>query len=199
MRVVDSVTLARAVAGAPDAQAAFLREVGPQVASLVRRLGSTGQREDELHEIFAHLLQALPRFKTEGPAKVTTWAFTVAHRFLLMKRRKVNPALVALEGGLTVPDPTAGPEESAHSHQLVGRLEAALAHLSPEQRRAFVLTQLHHQSLEAVAEVEGVPVGTIKSRVHRAKAELVVLMGDALDRAPGGSRGGAKGGSDGVG
>jgi RNA polymerase sigma-70 factor (ECF subfamily) len=183
---VDSMTLSRAVAGEPLAQAAFLREVGPQVVSLVRRLGEAGQREDEVHEVFAHLLQVLPRFKTDGTAKLTTWAFTVAHRFLLMKRRKAKPRLVALEGGLDVKDPALGPEESASSRQLVSRLEAALERLSPEQRRAFVLTQLHHQSLEAVAEVEAVPVGTIKSRVHRAKAELVVLMGDALDRAPGG-------------
>src|SRR4051812_18962264 len=139
MRPVDSITLARAVAGAPDAQAAFLREVGPQVASLVRRLGESGQREDEIHEIFAHLLQALPRFKTDGAAKVTTWAFTVAHRFLLMKRRKARPSLVALDGGLAVADPALGPEESTHGRQLVGRLEAALARLSPDQRRAFVL------------------------------------------------------------
>lgn len=193
MTVVDSSTLSRAVAGAPDAQAEVLREVGPHVASLVRRLGEPGQRDDDTHEIFAHLLHVLPRFKPDGAAKLTTWAFTVAHRFLLMRRRRPRAPLVALEGGLSVPDPKAGPDEAAHGRQLAGRFEAALARLSAEQRRAFVLTQLHHQSLEAVAEVEGVAVGTIKSRVHRARAELVLALGDALDR-PGG-----EGGSHGIG
>jgi RNA polymerase sigma-70 factor (ECF subfamily) len=186
---MDSLTLSRAIAGAPDAQAAFLREVGPQVASLVRRLSDRSDAADDTHDVLAHLLAVLPRFNPDGAATVTTWAFTVAHRWLLMRRRKAKLELAPLDAAVSVPDAGAGPEESARARQLSLKLEAALAKLPHEQRRVFVLAQLHQQKLDDIAALEGVPLGTVKSRLFRAKAELVLLLGDALDRPQGGAHG----------
>jgi len=72
-------------------------------------------------------------------------------------------------------------------------LEDALQGLSEIHRRVFVLASFHHQPLEEIARVEGVPLGTVKSRLHRARAELVLTLGAALDRPKGGLRASAIG------
>lgn len=152
------------------------------VGSLVRRLGARGQTEDELQGLFTHLLEVLPRFRAEGPAALTTWVHTVAQRWLLMQRRRSEPTLVALEGGLEVADAAQPADVAVQGRQLSQLLESALSRLPDEQRRAFVLTAIHLRTLESVAEAESVPVGTIKSRLHRARVALVLALGPALDR-----------------
>ncbi len=181
---VKPASLVRAQQGDSAAQAAFLHEIGPSVAALIHRLGARRDAEDQLHEIFAHLLEVLPRFDPAGPAQLSTWVFTVAHRWLLMQKRKAAPVLVPLEGGLsqasTAPDAT----QYVEGRQLSALLELELQRLPEDQRRTFVLTQLHHQPMEEVALAEGVALGTVKSRLHRARAQLVLRMGAALDRVP---------------
>lgn len=174
--------LRQAQRGEAAAQAAFLREVGPLVAALIHRLGARRDAEDQLHDIFAHLLEVLPRFDARGPAQLTTWVFSVAHRWLLMQRRKAQLTLVPLEGGLSQPSASAGADSYVEGRQLNALLEAELARLPEDQRRTFVLTQLHQQPLEEVAAAEGVALGTVKSRLHRARAQLILRMGPALDR-----------------
>ena len=66
--------------------------------------------------------------------------------------------------------------EACATAQYWARALAAQGKLPEAQRRVFVLTQVHGQPLEAVAEVEGVPVGTLKSRLHRARAALAVTL-----------------------
>ncbi|HEY0840530.1 MAG TPA: sigma factor-like helix-turn-helix DNA-binding protein, partial [Vulgatibacter sp.] len=56
------------------------------------------------------------------------------------------------------------------------RLEAALARLPDVQRRTFLLAAVHGQPLEAIAAGDGVAVGTVKSRLHRARAELATIL-----------------------
>lgn len=163
-----------------------MREVGPSVASLIHRLGARRDVEDQLQEIFAHLLEVLPRFDPRGPAQLSTWVFTVTHRWLLMQRRKATLTLVPIDGGLTKAAPGADAVEHVANRELHALLEAELSKLPDELRRVFVLTQLHQQPLEAVAQAEGVPLGTVKSRLHRARAQLVLKLGPALDRAPSG-------------
>lgn len=58
----------------------------------------------------------------------------------------------------------------------------ALSRLPDAQRRAFVLLQLEGLSLEVVSDLEGVPVGTVKSRLHRARVALMVDLGPLLER-----------------
>lgn len=181
---VDQAVLERAQRGDAAAQGEFLRAIGPTVGALVYRLGRRSDPEDQLHEIFAHLLEVLPRFDPAGPAQLTTWVFTVTHRWLLMQQRKAKLTLVPLEGGLSQPAPGPDAAQQVEGRQLEALLEAELQRLPDEQRRTFVLTQLHHQPLEEVALAEGVAVGTVKSRLHRARAQLIIRMGAALDRVP---------------
>ena len=69
-----------------------------------------------------------------------------------------------------------GPERLAQSRQLTARLEAALPLLAEEHRRVVVLHHLHGLPLEEIAAAEGVALGTIKSRLHRARARLLAAL-----------------------
>lgn len=180
---MDPATIRAAQTGNDAAQRAVLDAVGPLLASLVRRLGERRESADQLQALFAHLLVVLPRFEPNGPASFSTWTFTVAQRWLLKTKRGAAVTLVPLDGGLSTTQ--LDPEATARGAQLGARLELALSKLPDDQRRVFVFTQLHGQSLEAVADVEQVPLGTIKSRLHRARAALVLLLGDFLDEPRG--------------
>lgn len=188
---LDQATLARAQQGERTAQTAFLRRYAGPLRALVRRLGS-GDADDQLQELFLTLLQALPRFVPAGPARLTTWVFAVAHKQLLAKRRRPQLTLLPIEEGASVADAAPALDVILSNKRLGILLEEALAQLSEAHRRVFVLTQLHQQPMESVAEVEGVPLGTIKSRLHRARAELVLLLGPALDVPEGGRHAASK-------
>jgi RNA polymerase sigma-70 factor (ECF subfamily) len=183
-------TITRAQRGDVEAQALVLREVGGVVASLVRRLGERSQADDLLHDVLAHLLEVLPKFDPQGRAQLTSWAFTVAQRWLLMHRRRRALQVVPLDGALDVADEGADALQSVAENELAALLDAELRALPEEQRRAFTLTQLRGLSLEEAARAEAVPLPTLKTRLHRARAVLVLRLGPALDRParPGGAR-----------
>lgn len=154
--------------------------MGPHVAGLLRRLGNRAEKDDELQALFEHLLKVLPKFDPEGPAQLSTWVFTVSHRWLLMQKRKRGLTWVPLDEARPVESTSVRGDAYTHERQLQALLEVAVQKLSEEQRRVFVLAQCHHQPLEAIAEAEGVPLGTVKSRLHRARAELLLNLRPAL-------------------
>ena len=169
--------LQRAQRGEADAREAFLREVGPAVASLVRRLGDRRDVQDQLHDVFMHLLDVLPRFDPRGPATLSTWVFTIAHRFVLDERKRFKPTLVPVDTLETHAHADADGETTAARTQLRDALERALATLPDEQRRPVVLVHVFDHSLDEVAAVEDAPVGTIKSRLFRARVALSRVLG----------------------
>jgi RNA polymerase sigma-70 factor (ECF subfamily) len=74
-------------------------------------------------------------------------------------------------------------DERLHADQRVERLHAALARLPVEYREALVLCELHELSYAETAAVLGCPLGTVRSRLHRGRALLVVLLDEAIDAA----------------
>lgn len=179
-QTVETALLKKAQAGDTYAQGVFLREMGPHIAGLVRRLGNRAELDDQLQELFEHLLKVLPKFEPNGTAKLSTWVFSVSHRWLLMQKRKRGLTLVPLDEAVPLEAQGVRPEAYTHERQLQALLELAVQKLPEEQRRVFVLAQVHHQPLEAIAQAEGVPLGTVKSRLHRARAELLANLRPAL-------------------
>lgn len=180
---LDRITVERLRRGERGAQDLFLRRYAPVMHAFVRRAGPGGDADDLTQELLEKLLSVVSRFTPDGPAILTTWVFTVAHRWLLDEKKRRHLQLAPLDDGLEVADARPGPEAAVHAHQLDVALEAALGRLPEAQRRVFVLTQVHGQPLEAVAEVEGVPVGTLKSRLHRARAALAVTLEPVLSES----------------
>jgi RNA polymerase sigma-70 factor (ECF subfamily) len=160
---------AAAAAGNPLAQAAFVRATQDEVWRLAAALVDRDAADDLTQETYLRALKALPSF--EGRAGVRTWLLSIARRTCadhlraVMRRRRLGDRLLAapIEPG---PDQTSLVDAS----DLLRRLD-------PERRAAFVLTQLVGLSYLEAAAVEGVPVGTIRSRVARARADLVDALG----------------------
>jgi RNA polymerase sigma-70 factor (ECF subfamily) len=178
---LDAPTLRRAQRGDRAAQETFLRRyVGP-LHALIRRSGAPGDADDLTQELMHKLLVVLPRFDAGGSALLTTWVFTIAHRWLVDRRRQKQLLLAPLDESAQVASSGPAPDAALGHRQLAAALEEAIGALPIAQRRVFVLAEVHEHPLQQVADVEGVPLGTIKSRLHRARAFLVQYLGPAFE------------------
>jgi len=148
--------------------AQLIAEHGPLVWSLCRRLDPSP--EDAYQEIWEKALGA--SFDPAGPARYSTWLSTLAHRHLVdrFRRRRVRAAEELVDEPA---DDHPQPDEALRLQTDLVRLERALANLGEDHRRVVVLHHLHGLPLDTIAANEGLPVGTIKSRLHRARAQLV--------------------------
>lgn len=142
------------------------------VARFLTRIGSKKQEIDDLvQEVF---LVAHRRGGWQvGPAQPTTWLAEIALRVASSEKRKTGrrDARVdlaeadAADGAPTPYDRTAASEQ-------LGRVQEALDKLPLEHRAVFVLFELEGQSTEQIAAGLGVPVGTVYSRLHKARADF---------------------------
>jgi len=174
---LDAETLARARAGDPRAFRTLYEHHADAVHGFLRRMLHQGSAaEDALQDTFLRVRRALSGFDPKGPAKLSTWIFTIARRV----------ALNALERKLPEPPPpVAVPPEP----ELRLALEAAVARLPDGLRSTFVLRQGCDLSYEEVAAVEGIDVGTVRSRLHRARAALQAALAEpANERSEHGNR-----------
>jgi RNA polymerase sigma-70 factor (ECF subfamily) len=170
----NTTALARkAGAGDAAALAAFVRATQSEVWRFTAALVDPGSADDLTQETFLRAFKALPGF--EGRSSARTWLLGIARRTCadhlraVVRRRRLDARLAAQAvTDLPVPDP---------AHRL-GTADL-LARLSAERRTAFVLTQVLGLSYAEAAEVEEVPVGTIRSRVARARDELVTAVAQA--------------------
>lgn len=170
----DATALALAArTGDTGAQAAFVRRTQAEVWRFCAALVDPGAADDLTQETFLRAFKALPGF--EGRSTVRTWLLGIARRTCadhlraVIRRRKLEAKLAA-QAWTDVPPPDPS-----------GRLGTAelLRALSEERRTAFVLTQVVGLSYAEAAAVEEVPVGTIRSRVARAREELVTAVAQA--------------------
>ncbi|MFF5291187.1 sigma-70 family RNA polymerase sigma factor [Paractinoplanes globisporus] len=163
----------KAGAGDAAAMAAFVRATQSEVWRFTAALIDPGAADDLTQETYLRAFKALPGF--EGRSSARTWLLGIARRACadhlraVVRRRRLDARLAAeASTELPVPDP---------AHRL-GTADL-LAQLGEERRTAFVLTQVLGLSYAEAAAVEEVPVGTIRSRVARARDELVTAMAQA--------------------
>jgi RNA polymerase sigma-70 factor (ECF subfamily) len=180
-------TAADAAAGDPLAVAALVRATQAEVWRLCAALVDRGSADDLTQETYLRALGSLARF--EGRSTVRTWLLSIARRTCadaLRARRRRRLTLVRDDADLEAMAAVAAPDDADRIGQRAA-VDDLLARLDPDRREAFVLTQLSGLSYAEAAEVAGCPVGTIRSRVARARADLVAaLEGDtALEGALG--------------
>ena len=179
---LDGETLARAQLGDRDAFAALYERYADVVYAFVRRmLGDDAAAEDALQDTFVRVARSLPSFRVDGPATLSTWILGIARRAALTPRRPPATAALTRE-----PEVAPAPVELPAVRR---RLEAAVGALSPEQREVFVLRELSQLSYDEIAAAVGVDAGTVRSRLHRARAALQAALGDLFDRQREGGRG----------
>jgi RNA polymerase sigma-70 factor (ECF subfamily) len=159
--------------GDPVAVTALVRATQDDVRRLCAYLVDKASADDLAQETYVRALKALPSYQARAPFRL--WLLSIARRTCadaLRGRTRRRRLLVRLQGGVseTVPDGT-------------GDVAASdlLSHLDPDRRAAFVLTQVIGLSYAEAAQTCQVPVGTIRSRVARARDDLQT----ALDRQSG--------------
>ncbi|MBM4791929.1 sigma-70 family RNA polymerase sigma factor [Streptomyces sioyaensis] len=180
MRDDESVTGWALAARGGDERAVeqFVRATQLDVRRYVTHLSGDPQATDDLvQDTYVRALRSLPGF--EGRSSARTWLLTIARRVVADRIRShaVRPRLAATDDWQTAaervqPRGVPGFDEGVALAEL-------LAALTSERREAFVLTQLLGLPYAATAGVIGCPVGTVRSRVARARETLVGLLTEA--------------------
>lgn len=149
----------------------------------LRMCGDEDAAREVLQETLVAAFKNLASFR--GDAALSTWLYQIARSFCIKTRRRAKPTSSLDDAGEEVAA-APGPEASAHAKQIGAALAAAIAGLRPEQREVVVLRDVEGLSAEEAAEVVGVDVGALKSRLHRARLELRANLSALLgERTPG--------------
>jgi RNA polymerase sigma-70 factor (ECF subfamily) len=159
--------------GDPAAAAAFIRLTQAEVWRFVAAMVDTAAADDLTQETYLRAFRALPSF--EGRSTARTWLFGIARRTCADHLRSVvrRRRLLTRAAALREAEPEAGEPTGIVAAELLDRLSA-------RQREAFVLTQLLGFSYDEAALALDVPIGTIRSRVARARTELIAAVERSL-------------------
>ena len=177
--MTDEMTLARARKGDP---AAFEALVTPHEQMLWRvcwrMLGEAEEARDALQETMVKAWRSLPDFQGGG---LVSWLYTIAVHTCqdMLRKRKARPA-VSLdslsEEGYDPPAREEGPAEALERSDRREAVRRALAMLPEDQRVPLVLFAAEGKRYEEIAAITGLPLGTVKSRVSRARDRLRALL-----------------------
>ncbi|HEX3336823.1 MAG TPA: sigma-70 family RNA polymerase sigma factor [Jatrophihabitans sp.] len=165
-----TATALRARRGDAVAASAFVRSTQADVWRLCAHLGSPAQADDLTQDTYARAFASLHRFL--GRSSARTWLLSIARRVCA---DAVRDAQRVRRLPVQLARPVEDPAGSVAMRSLVASLE-------PERREAFVLTQVVGLSYAEAADICSCPVGTIRSRVARARADLVESLGAAQSR-----------------
>ena len=159
---------------------AFERVIRPHVAS-VRRFAFSFcndwvEADDLAQEALLKAYRSIATFR--GDASLATWLYSVARTTFIDSRRGRLAKLRALETELPEAPPGGqpGPEELLAARGEVAELWDAIRQLEPRFRIPLVLFEIEGMSYEHVASIEQVPVGTVRSRLARARRKLVEIL-----------------------
>jgi RNA polymerase sigma-70 factor, ECF subfamily len=168
----DANLVAAAQAGDTGAFESLVREYTPAVyGHALRFFGDTGIAEDVVQEVFVKAYRSLGSF--DGRSTFSTWLFRVTRNACLDMFRAGKKQAAPLDP-LDLPD--AGGSEFAAGVDLTTDLERALQAVPPEERDAFNAVALFGLTYAQASDALGAPVGTVKSRVFRARKALIAIL-----------------------
>lgn len=179
----DNALIAAARDGDRSSLDQLLRRHYDQIFAVCRRVtGSESDAADAAQEAMIAIVRGLPRF--DGRSTFATWAYRIATNASLdeLRRRRRRP-IIGIDGtdrGDDAPpvehaDPDSGVRVDAIGDRML--LDDALAALAEDFRVAVVLRDVGDLDYNEIADVLGVPVGTVKSRIARGRAALAVSLG----------------------
>lgn len=176
---IDGALVRRARNGDSAAFGMLVSRYQDRVLNACYRLcGSRDDAEDLTQTAFVKAYEALPRF--EAKSSFYTWLFRIAVNLTLSHRRsRGRRKTISLDGGDDDrrPDPAAADEDTdvartAERNELREHLSAALAELDAEFRAVVVLKDIENMDYATIAQVLDLPLGTVKSRLHRGRLAL---------------------------
>jgi RNA polymerase sigma-70 factor (ECF subfamily) len=178
---MDDDELVAAVAAGDDSA---LRELftrhAPWLAARLRALLPAADVEDVLQETFLAVWRGAPRYRPQGAAG--GWLWGIARRQAALFLRKAGPSALVLPAVLAADGrEAADPAQAALSRAAIAEAVTALGPAGSPEREAWRLVYVEDRPVAEAAELMGVPVGTVKSRAHRARRRLrAALRGGSL-------------------
>ena len=157
-------------------------------ALVFRMLGNREEAEDLAQEVFVQVFKAIDQFR--GDAKLSTWVYRIAvnlckNRNKYLQRRHAHQqddieALGDRAPMSSAKGTTAGsiarPDDMLVGLQVERAVQEAIAELEPDFREALVLRDVEDLSYEEIGQITGLPDGTVKSRIHRARSQLRAVI-----------------------
>jgi len=180
----DREVVALAKAGKEAAYRELLSRYERPVFSLIYRMvRDRALAEDLAQETFIKVLNALDTYRPEF--KFSSWIFKIANNAAIDQLRKRELDTLSLDGApgartaeeveataLQAVDRTESPLAELEARELGGEIEQAIGKLRPEYRTAILLRHVEGRAYEEIAEVMDLPLGTVKTYIHRARLEL---------------------------
>lgn len=189
----ETVFVARLVARDERAFNELVLTYERRVFALVfRMLGRREEAEDLAQEVFVQVFKAIDQFR--GESKLSTWIYRIAvnlckNRTKYLSRRHADDSEdvdamaervpFSAAKGVSVAD-VGRPDELVEGMQLEIVVKRAIAQIEPDFREVLILRDVEDLSYEEIASVTGLADGTVKSRIHRARAQLRALVEKAM-------------------
>ena len=174
MDVDDSLLVRRAKRGDQTAIDALLRVHYDTVRAVCHRIViNKSDAEDATQMALISVVRALPSF--DGRSKFSTWIYRIATNAALDEVRRIKRRPLPTDKE-SVYDSPAGDQTQAVDAQM--DVSAALAQLPEEYRTTIVLRHIADLDYEEIAAIQGVPVGTVRSRLARGRAQLAEILGN---------------------
>ena len=157
---------------------------------IYRTIGDRDRAEDLVQETFVRVYRHLHRF--DQSKKFSTWAYTIASNLAKneLRNRSRNPLVLfqaikknwdADHRPLEFEDSTYAPDDLFRKRHLREKVEAAVAELPEHHRVVFVLRELEGKTYEEISDITGVTLGTVKSRLNRARNRFAQIIAPMLN------------------
>jgi RNA polymerase sigma-70 factor (ECF subfamily) len=171
-RLHERLLVLRCQTGDEDAYRELVTWFGPRLRYFLRKMLRRPDRADDLaQEVWIDVLRQLPRLKDAGA--FTTWLYRIARGKVMLDARQGGRLPATMVDIDLIADEE---EEATFSPEDAARIHAALDELEPAQREVLVLRFMEGMSYEKIGEIVGCPMGTVRSRIHYAKANLQRLL-----------------------
>ena len=172
--ISDAECVRKLQRGETDAFETLIRRHQKTIFNLVyRMLGDYDEAAEISQEAFLSAYRAIGNFR--GEANFSTWLYRIALNHATTRRKSLNirqQRSVPIENTEPASDPHPGPAESMEKKEIRQRVQQALNRLEPDDAAVILLRDLQDVSYEEVARVLEIPIGTVKSRLHRARQAL---------------------------
>ena len=180
----DQEVVAQACAGREAAYRELIRRYERPIYSLIYRMVRDRElAEDLAQETFVKALNAIATYRPEF--KFSSWIFKIANNAAIDHLRRRELDTLSLDGSpnaatpdqveatiLQVGDRSENPLEELQARELGTAIELAISRLRPEYRSCILLRHVDGRPYEEIAEILGLPLGTVKTYIHRARHEL---------------------------
>ncbi|HEU0054451.1 MAG TPA: sigma-70 family RNA polymerase sigma factor, partial [Longimicrobium sp.] len=159
----------------------------PVFSLIYRMIRDREQSEDLAQETFVRVFNNIDRY---DPAyKFSSWIFKIATNLTIDWMRKKEPQTVSIDGSryavtpdeieattITVESRDETPEELLVARELGAEIERAIGKLRPEYRTAILLRHIEDRAYEEIAQIMALPLGTVKTYIHRGRKELQEML-----------------------